>query len=265
VVGISGTCLHQLGRHADPEVSRSGKRSLVAKRGRPSTTMVRKPRVRPSVTRGIATVLAPTTTSVDGGVNTSAEGGTFSRNSVRDLPASMASRASVAKTLIEEGVAERALLPAVSKSRSLAPLCGASRRVTITARRPARVDAGALVVGQRGVVLVVERHRLQKDLDGAAAGEADLPRLLVAQVQLEEPRGVLVQHVGRLLDDLRVHAAPIGHRAEHAPPSPTSIFAPSFRGVVPRVLTRVATVTLDSFRLSWFSCSESSSCRLPQV
>jgi hypothetical protein len=28
--------------------------------------------------------------------------------------------------------------------------------------------------------------------------------------------------------------------------------------VVPRVLTSVATVTLFSFRLSWFSCSESS-------
>ena len=42
------------------------------------------------------------------------------------------------------------------------------------------------------------------------------------------------------------------------PPSPTSIFAPSFRGVVPRVFTRVATVTFDSFRLSWLSCSESS-------
>ena len=33
------------------------------------------------------------------------------------------------------------------------------------------------------------------------------------------------------------------------PPSPTSILAPSLRGVVPRVLTRVATATLDSFSL----------------
>ena len=36
------------------------------------------------------------------------------------------------------------------------------------------------------------------------------------------------------------------------PPSPTSILAPSLRGVVPRVFTRVATATLDSFCLSWF-------------
>src|SRR5262249_15676058 len=36
------------------------------------------------------------------------------------------------------------------------------------------------------------------------------------------------------------------------PPSPTTILAPSFRGVVPRVLTKVATATLPS---SCFSCS----------
>jgi hypothetical protein len=35
-----------------------------------------------------------------------------------------------------------------------------------------------------------------------------------------------------------------------APPSPTTILAPSLRGVVPRVLTRVATATLPDARFS---------------
>src|SRR5262252_10342117 len=42
------------------------------------------------------------------------------------------------------------------------------------------------------------------------------------------------------------------------PPSPTSILAPSFRGVVPRVLIRVASATLPSAWRSRSRCSKSS-------
>ena len=42
------------------------------------------------------------------------------------------------------------------------------------------VGAGALVEGQGGVAGPVERHRLHEYLDGAAAGQPDLPGFLVA-------------------------------------------------------------------------------------
>src|SRR5262245_29463220 len=42
------------------------------------------------------------------------------------------------------------------------------------------------------------------------------------------------------------------------PPSPTTILAPSFLGVVPRVFTRVATATLDSSCFNLSMCSKSS-------
>src|SRR5882724_7557300 len=42
------------------------------------------------------------------------------------------------------------------------------------------------------------------------------------------------------------------------PPSPTSIWAPSLRGVVPRVFTRVASATFPSDRRSWSRLSKSS-------
>ena len=122
------------------------------------------------------------------------------------------------EALVEEGVAEGPLLPAVVEEQELGAMVW---RIEAGHDHgpPALlgVDARPLVVDQRGVVGVVERHRLQENLDGAAAGEPDLPGLLIAQIQLEKPRGVLVEHVGRLLDDLGVHAAADGHRAEHTP------------------------------------------------
>src|SRR5439155_16106322 len=51
-------------------------------------------------------------------------------------------------------------------------------------------------------------------LDRAPAGEPDLPRLLVAQVELEGPGPHRGEHVLGLLEDLGVHTAPDRHRTE---------------------------------------------------
>src|SRR5262249_40881836 len=58
------------------------------------------------------------------------------------------------------------------------------------------------------------------DLDGAAAGETDLPGLLVTQVELEQARLVGGDDGGRLLDHLGVDAAADGDGAEDAPSLP---------------------------------------------
>ena len=64
------------------------------------------------------------------------------------------------------------------------------------------------------VVRAVERQGLDEDLDSAAAGEPDLPRLLVAEVQLEQARAHGAQDVFRFLDDLRIDAPADRHRAD---------------------------------------------------
>jgi len=51
---------------------------------------------------------------------------------------------------------------------------------------------------------------------------------------------------------------PIVTEPRTAPPSPTSIFAPSLRGVVPRVFTSVATATLRAERRNSSMWSKSS-------
>jgi hypothetical protein len=61
----------------------------------------------------------------------------------------------------------------------------------------------------------VGRQRLDEHLDRAAARQPDLPGLLVAQIQLEEPGPVRVQHVLGLLDHLGVHAAADGDGTKH--------------------------------------------------
>ena len=57
---------------------------------------------------------------------------------------------------------------------------------------------------------------------------------------------------------------PIVTEPSTRPPSPTTILAPSLRGVVPRVLTRVATVTRGSVFFSLSRWSNSSDMRLLQ-
>src|SRR2546430_4801845 len=76
------------------------------------------------------------------------------------------------------------------------------------------VAARALVEPRGRVVAMVERERLDESLDRPAAGEPDLPRLLVAQVELEEPGPHRGEHVLGLLEDLGVDAAPDRHRTE---------------------------------------------------
>ncbi len=119
--------------------------------------------------------------------------------------------------LVEEGVAQRALAAARVQQEHLRPVV---RRIEPGQDRgapaPLGMGAGLLVERERRVVGPAEAQGLQEHLDGATAGEPDLPCLLVAQVQLQQPRRVRAQHVRRLLDDLRVHAAADGHRAEHA-------------------------------------------------
>ena len=121
------------------------------------------------------------------------------------------------KPAIEEGTAQRPLLGPGVQEQQLGPVLG---RVEAgeDGGAPAALGMGArfLVEDQRRVG-VVQRHRLEEDLDGAAAGEADLPGLLIAQVQLEQSRRVPAEHVGRLLDDLGVHATADRDRAEDAP------------------------------------------------
>jgi hypothetical protein len=122
------------------------------------------------------------------------------------------------ESLVEEGVAQRALPGAGVEEQQLGPVV---RRIQARDdhRAAARLGVGARPVVEHhgGAAARAERDRLHEDLDRPPAGQPDLPGLLVAQVQLEQARRVLVQHVGGFLDDLRVHAPADGHRAEHAP------------------------------------------------
>src|SRR5438552_128491 len=61
------------------------------------------------------------------------------------------------------------------------------------------------------------RERLDEHLDRAAARETDLPRVLVAQIELEEPGPHRREDVLGLLEDLGVHAAADRHGAQDRP------------------------------------------------
>jgi hypothetical protein len=116
------------------------------------------------------------------------------------------------EALVEERVAERALDAAAVEHEQLAPVAlqpGDDGR----AATGARVRVRAIVEARRGVVAVVQHQRLHEDLDGATTGEPDLPRLLVAEVQLEQSRAHAGQDVFGLLDDLRVDASADGDGA----------------------------------------------------
>ena len=138
---------------------------------------------------------------------------------VFEMPARLAWVASATKRASREGSPRVPSTTPVSRTRSLAPLPASSSRVTMAARPPrVRVGARALVQGEGGVARPVQRDRLHEHLDGAPAGEPDLPGLLVAQIQLEQPRAIRAQHIGGLLDHLGVHAAADGDGAQDAAP-----------------------------------------------
>src|SRR5207247_5203205 len=91
------------------------------------------------------------------------------------------------EALVEERVAERALGGAVIEHEQLAARAVQARDDGAVAAA-ARVLAHPLVHPRAHVGRAVERDRLDEDLDGAAAREADLPRVLVAEVHLEQAR-----------------------------------------------------------------------------
>jgi hypothetical protein len=123
------------------------------------------------------------------------------------VPTVIASRAASLKPLVERRVAEAPLRRAVVQQQHL----GAHRTVE------PRDDCGppALVVVGAHELEQIGGQRLDEHLDRATAREADLPRFLVTQIELEEPRAIRVEHVLGLLDHLRVNAAADGDGAEH--------------------------------------------------
>src|SRR5262249_23638670 len=57
-------------------------------------------------------------------------------------------------------------------------------------------------------------HLLDEDLDLAAAGEADVPRLLVGDAEVEQPGLAVLDRVQRLLHHRALDTA-TGHRTHH--------------------------------------------------
>src|SRR5580700_10055193 len=85
------------------------------------------------------------------------------------------------------------------------------RRVaSVTARRLAR----ALWSAARVFACMGSVHLLDEHLDLAAAGEADVPGLLVGDAEIEQPRLAVLDRGQRLLDDRALDAA-ARHRAHH--------------------------------------------------
>ena len=119
------------------------------------------------------------------------------------------------EALVEERVAERALGRPVVEDQQLAAWRIETRDDGAVAAA-SRVLSHVLVHARAHVGRAVQRDRLDEHLDGAAAREADLPGVLVAEIHLEQPRPHGAQHVFRLLDHLRVDAAADGDGAEHA-------------------------------------------------
>src|SRR4029450_10343704 len=153
----------------------------------------------------MATWLTQTTSSSEGGTTTSTNARTPSSTTVREAPAAMAVRASATKR------ASRAASPRLPSTTSSARTSSVPPPAAAPAGARVRVDA--IVESRRGVVAPVQRQRLHEHLDGAATGEADLPRFLVAEIQLEQTGPHAAQDVFGFLDDLRVHAAADGDGA----------------------------------------------------
>jgi hypothetical protein len=126
---------------------------------------------------------------------TSTKPRTDSRNSAREAP--------------------RALGGAVVENEQLAagPVEASHDRAVATA---ARVLAHALVHTRADVGRAIERERLDEHLDRASARETDLPRVLVAQIHLEQTRAHRAENVFGFFDDLCVDAAADRDRAQHA-------------------------------------------------
>ena len=61
---------------------------------------------------------------------------------------------------------------------------------------------------------------LDEHLEGPGTGEANFPRFLISQGQLNQAGSLGRQDVFGVLDDLRVHTAANSDRAEHLPPLP---------------------------------------------
>ena len=123
--------------------STSGKRSARGE-ARPAVHHDgRKPSARASVTSGMATWLAPTTSSMEAARTPRRRPARPRRNSVRDLPAAMASRG--LRAAKRRSRRHRRACPRAGRRRAasiLAPLCDASRRVRTAPRaRPARRGA----------------------------------------------------------------------------------------------------------------------------
>jgi hypothetical protein len=82
-------------------------------------------------------------------------------------------------------------------------------------------------------------HRLDEDLHAAAAGQPDLPGLLVADAEFQQLRAAGGHHLRRGVDHRALDAA-AGHRADEMPVASTARWLPSGRGEEPQVLTTVA-------------------------
>ena len=116
---------------------------------------------------------------------------------------------------VEEGLAQRSLQHARVEHEQLGAVIGRLEPGEDGRPPPGRrMRPRALVEEERPIARAVEGHRLDEHLDGPAAGQPDLPGLLIAQVELEQAGQVLPEHLGRLLDDLGVHAAADGDRSE---------------------------------------------------
>src|SRR3972149_2421929 len=159
--------------------STSGKRSRVAKRGRPSTTTVRNPSVRPRLTSGIATCPPPPIRRVPGGA----------RNPPKDRPPPRNKRRGPPQP-------RRAPPPPPPPPRGGPEQLGAGSG-RLEPREEGRPPPGrrmrprALVEEERPIARAVQGHRLDEHLDGPAAGQPALPGPLIAQAELEQAGGGL--------------------------------------------------------------------------
>src|SRR5215470_3496785 len=239
--------------------STSGKRSRVAKRGRPSTTMVLKPSTLARVTMGMATWLAPTTRRMEAGTKTSAKTRVPSTVRVAVLPALIATAAAL------RAAASRAASPSdpsclpPSKTIILAPSRAPSSRVRMAPRPPA--SACAFSRSYRAMVASSGFSRST----GSTKTSMVPPQVRPISQASSSPRSSWSRR-GLWAEMTEADSSitwastqpPMVTEPRTRPPSPTSILAPSFRGVVPRVFTRVARATLPSAFRSRSRCSKSS-------
>src|SRR5215471_12098972 len=239
--------------------STSGKRSRVAKRGRPSTTMVLKPRTLPMVTIGMATWLAPTTRRMDAGTKTSAKMRVPSTERVAVLPALIATAAALTAAASSVASPSEPSCTPPSKTIILAPSRVPSSRVRIAPRPPA--SACAL---SRSYIARVASSRFSRST-GSTKTSMVPPQVRPISHASSSPRSSWSRR-GLWVESTEADSSitwasthpPMVTEPRTRPPSPTSIFAPSLRGVVPRVFTRVARATLPSALRSRSRCSKSS-------